>query len=138
VAPVYRFLLMLRNGEAADPPAFLTEQRRWKPGDVFVAANGRAFRLVDTDAEVEAGWHGALRRALDRGTARGVGTADSGKQSGLGVRLAAAPFLRRAVAGWTVVRIRRAVRMGAQAPNRCQRRTFRIPVRITATGRNGR
>jgi hypothetical protein len=54
VAPAYRFLLMLRNGEAADPPAFLTEQRGWKPGDVFVAANGRAFRIVDTDAEVEA------------------------------------------------------------------------------------
>jgi hypothetical protein len=54
VAPAYRFLLMLRNGEAADPPAFLSEQRGWKPGDVFVAANGRAFRIVDTDAEVEA------------------------------------------------------------------------------------
>lgn len=54
MAPVYRFLLMLRNGEAADPPAFLTEQPDWKPGDVFVAANERAFRIVDTDAEVEA------------------------------------------------------------------------------------
>jgi hypothetical protein len=53
VAPVYRFLLMLRNGEAADPPAFLTEQPDWQPGDVFVAANGRAFRIVDTDAEIE-------------------------------------------------------------------------------------
>jgi hypothetical protein len=53
VAPVYRFLLMRRNGEAADPPAFLTEQRGWKPGDGFVAANGRAFRIVDTGAEVE-------------------------------------------------------------------------------------
>jgi hypothetical protein len=53
VAPVYRFLLMLRNGEAADPPAFLTEQPYWKPGDVFVAANGRAFRVVEIDAEVE-------------------------------------------------------------------------------------
>jgi hypothetical protein len=44
---------MLRNGEAADPPAFLTEQPDWQPGDVFVAANGRAFRIVDTDAEIE-------------------------------------------------------------------------------------
>jgi hypothetical protein len=44
---------MLRNGEAADPPAFLTEQPYWKPGDVFVAANGRAFRVVEIDAEVE-------------------------------------------------------------------------------------
>lgn len=52
MAPVYRFLLMLRDGEAADPPAFLTERSDWKPGDVFVAA-GRAFRIVDTDAEVE-------------------------------------------------------------------------------------
>jgi len=44
---------MLRNGEAADPPAFLTEQPDWKPGDVFVAANQRAFRILETDAEVE-------------------------------------------------------------------------------------
>jgi hypothetical protein len=53
VAPVYRLLLMLRNGEAADPPAFLTEQPDWQLGDVFVAGNGRAFRIVDTDAEIE-------------------------------------------------------------------------------------
>jgi hypothetical protein len=53
VASVYRSLLMLRNGEAADP-AFLTKQAHWKPGDVFVAANGRAFRIVDTEAEVQA------------------------------------------------------------------------------------
>jgi hypothetical protein len=53
VVPVYRFLLMLRNGEAADPPAFLTEQPDWQPGDVFFAANGHAFRIVDTDAEIE-------------------------------------------------------------------------------------
>lgn len=53
VSSAYRFLLMLRNGEAADPPAFLTEQPDWKPGDVFVAANERAFRIVETDAEVE-------------------------------------------------------------------------------------
>jgi hypothetical protein len=52
VASIYRFLLMLRNGEAADPPAFLTEQSDWKPGDVFVA-RGHAFRIVDTDAEIE-------------------------------------------------------------------------------------
>jgi hypothetical protein len=53
VAPVYRFLLMLRNGEAADPAAFLTEQPDWQPGDVFVAATGRPFRIVDTNAEIE-------------------------------------------------------------------------------------
>jgi hypothetical protein len=53
VASVYRFLLMLRNGEAADPAAFVTEQADWKPGDAFVAANGRVFRIVDTGAEVE-------------------------------------------------------------------------------------
>jgi hypothetical protein len=45
---------MLRNGEAADPPTFLTEQPDWKPGDAFVAGNERAFRIVDTAAEVEA------------------------------------------------------------------------------------
>jgi hypothetical protein len=45
---------MLRNGEAADPPAFVTQQADWKRGDVFIAANERAFRIVETDAEVEA------------------------------------------------------------------------------------
>ena len=54
MASVYRFLLMLRNGEAADPPAFVTEEADWKAGDVFVAANGLAFRIVETAAEVEA------------------------------------------------------------------------------------
>jgi hypothetical protein len=53
VAPVYRFLLMLQNGKAADPVAFLTDQPDWKRGDVFVTSNGRAFRIVYTDAEVE-------------------------------------------------------------------------------------
>ena len=53
MAPVYRFLLMLPDGEAADPPAFLTEQSDWQPGDFFVAVNGRPFRIVDTNAEVE-------------------------------------------------------------------------------------
>src|SRR5215216_2473903 len=60
VAPVHRFLLMLRNGEAADPPAFRTEQPDWQPGDVFVAANGRAFRIVDTNAKIEA-WFSSRR-----------------------------------------------------------------------------
>ncbi|HET8874202.1 MAG TPA: hypothetical protein VFM83_11000 [Gaiellaceae bacterium] len=54
MASVYRFLLMLRNGEAADPPAFVTAQADWTPGDAFVAANGRTFRIVETDGEVEA------------------------------------------------------------------------------------
>jgi hypothetical protein len=53
VTRVYRFLLMLPNGEATDPPAFLTEQPDWKPGDVFIAASGRSFRILDTDAEIE-------------------------------------------------------------------------------------
>jgi hypothetical protein len=53
VASAYRFLLMLRNGEAADPPAFSTERPDWKRGDVFVAADEHAFRIVETEAEVE-------------------------------------------------------------------------------------
>jgi hypothetical protein len=32
----------------------VTEQADWKPGDVFIAANGCAFRIVDTEAEVQA------------------------------------------------------------------------------------
>jgi hypothetical protein len=92
VDSVYRFLLMLRNGEAADPPAFLTEQADWKPGDEFVAANGRAFRIVDTDAEVEAA---RVRRSRSTSSStassiRGVGSsrkALSSRDSGLLVNI---------------------------------------------------
>jgi hypothetical protein len=71
---------MLRNG-APDPPAFLTEQRRWKPGDVFVAANGRAFRIVDTAAEVEAAGMVLFDAIWTVEPLEGVGTADAGKQA---------------------------------------------------------
>src|SRR5512132_2325534 len=37
---------MLRNGEAADPPAFVTEQADWNPGDV----DGGTARRVATAA----------------------------------------------------------------------------------------
>ena len=81
VAPVYRFLLMLRNGEAADPPAFVTEQADWKPGDVFVAANGRAFRIVNTAAEVEAAGMVLFDAIWTVEPLEGVGTTDSGEQA---------------------------------------------------------
>jgi hypothetical protein len=44
--PRYRFLLMLENGEAADPAAFVSDELDWTVGDTFVAG-GRSFRILD-------------------------------------------------------------------------------------------
>jgi hypothetical protein len=82
---------MLRDGEAADPPAFLTDQPVWKPGYVFVAANGRTFRIVDTNAEVEVAGlvlfdrSGRWNRSRSQGrnlSAKGVTNADVRTGSG--------------------------------------------------------
>lgn len=35
----FRFLLMLEDGEPADPPAYLTAIPSWKPGDEFLAGS---------------------------------------------------------------------------------------------------
>jgi hypothetical protein len=50
--PPYRFLLMLENGEAADPPAFISDEPDWNVGDTFVAG-GRRFRILKiSDREI--------------------------------------------------------------------------------------
>lgn len=50
--PPYRFLLMLENGEAADPAAFVSDEPDWYVGDPFVAG-GRRFRILDiSDREI--------------------------------------------------------------------------------------
>jgi hypothetical protein len=42
----YRFLLVLANGEAADPPAFVSAVPGWNVGDTF-EAGGRRFRILE-------------------------------------------------------------------------------------------
>jgi hypothetical protein len=50
--PAYRFLLMLENGESADPAAFVSDEPDWNVGDPFVAG-GRRFRILDiSDREI--------------------------------------------------------------------------------------
>jgi hypothetical protein len=45
----YRFLLMLENGEAADPAAFVSAAPDWNVGDTF-EAGGRRFRILEISA----------------------------------------------------------------------------------------
>jgi hypothetical protein len=44
--PLYRFLLMLESGEAADPPAFVSDEPDWNVGDTFMVG-GRRFRILE-------------------------------------------------------------------------------------------
>jgi hypothetical protein len=46
----YRFLLVLEDGEPADPPAFITVLPEWHPGDEFLAgAELQRFRIRAID-----------------------------------------------------------------------------------------
>jgi hypothetical protein len=46
----FRFLLVLEDGEAADPPAYLTAIPSWREGDEFLAGSElRKFRIVAID-----------------------------------------------------------------------------------------
>jgi hypothetical protein len=42
----FRFVLMLEDGEPADPAVFLTGTRDWHEGDVFMPRGGERFRIV--------------------------------------------------------------------------------------------
>jgi hypothetical protein len=52
---VYRYLLVLPDGEPADPAAFVSSEPppRWSVGDTFTAA-GRSFRIVAIEPPVPA------------------------------------------------------------------------------------
>lgn len=44
----FRYLLVLEDGEPADPAAYLTAVPTWKPGDTFLAGSDLVrFRIVD-------------------------------------------------------------------------------------------
>lgn len=47
---MFRFLLVLEDGEPAEPAAFVTNSANWKVGDVFEASTGQRFRIVAIDA----------------------------------------------------------------------------------------
>jgi hypothetical protein len=48
----FRYLLVLEDGEAADPPAFLTAIPEWKPGDEFLGGSDlQKFRIVAVNTE---------------------------------------------------------------------------------------
>jgi hypothetical protein len=52
VALGFRYLLVLEDGQAADPTAFVTTIRSWEPGDEFLAGSDlRKFRIVAINTE---------------------------------------------------------------------------------------
>jgi hypothetical protein len=51
---VRRYLLVLENGEPADPAAYVTPREGWDQGDTFVTPNGQLFVIVSLEPEVAA------------------------------------------------------------------------------------
>jgi len=48
----FRYLLVLANGEPADPAAFVTANPQWNPGDRFAAGDGSRWRIVAIEANM--------------------------------------------------------------------------------------
>ena len=42
----FRYLLLLENGEPADPAVFVTASPQWEEGDPFQAGDGSRWRIV--------------------------------------------------------------------------------------------
>ena len=51
---VRRFLLVLEDGEPADPAAYVTPRDAWDDGDTFVTPNGQLFVIVGMEPDVAA------------------------------------------------------------------------------------
>ena len=51
---VRRYLLVLENGEPADPAAYVTAREAWDEGDTFVTPNGQLFVIVSVEPDVAA------------------------------------------------------------------------------------
>ena len=58
----FRYLLVLANGEPANPAAFVTANPQWSAGDHFAAGDGSRWRIVAIEpnlsdaAEFDALW----------------------------------------------------------------------------------
>jgi hypothetical protein len=53
-APVFKYLLMLPDGEPCDPAAFVTAVPSWSVGETFMVAGGKQFRIVGINDEIDA------------------------------------------------------------------------------------
>jgi hypothetical protein len=51
---VRRYLLVLEDGEPADPAAYVTPRDEWDEGDTFETPNGQLFVIVSFEADVAA------------------------------------------------------------------------------------
>jgi hypothetical protein len=51
---VRRYLLVLEDGEPADPAAYVTPRDEWDEGDTFVTPNGQLFVIVSFEVDVAA------------------------------------------------------------------------------------
>ena len=64
----FRCLLILANGEPADPAAFVTANPQWEPSDRFTAGDGSRWRIVAIEPNLKR--RRRVRRAVDGGAAR--------------------------------------------------------------------
>ena len=53
LAPVYRYLLLLPDGEVTDPAVFVTEVPVWDLGSVFETPDGSRWRLLAVTADID-------------------------------------------------------------------------------------
>jgi len=60
----FKFLLMLRGGEPADPAAFVTAVPNWRVGETFSVAGDKRFRIVGINDQVD---EGGLEELYERG-----------------------------------------------------------------------
>jgi hypothetical protein len=62
---VFRFLLILKDGEPNDPPALVTIVPNWTVGETFTTGRGEQWRILAIDTEisdelVEEGFNGVF------------------------------------------------------------------------------
>jgi hypothetical protein len=57
---VFKFLLVLEDGEPTDPPALVTAVPNWTVGEVFLTGRGDHWRIlaIDTNIDEELVEHG--------------------------------------------------------------------------------
>jgi hypothetical protein len=50
---VFRFLLVLENGEPNDPAVFVSAVPNWTVGETFLLAGGERLRIVAIDTDID-------------------------------------------------------------------------------------
>jgi hypothetical protein len=53
IAAVFKYLLMLADGEPVDPAVFVTAVPNWKAGEEFMVSSGDRFRILGINDEID-------------------------------------------------------------------------------------